>query len=68
MQFYTVLSNWVIFKAVFDLMAPSLPTSLNLFMFLMKLKLNCFDEDVGYYFSATFSRNLHEVLDVNSYI
>lgn len=72
LQFYTALPNWIIFKADFDLVSPSLPTSPNsklstfqiLFMFL---RLNLFDEDIGYRFSVhrtTVSRNFHKVLDV----
>ena len=75
LKFYTALPNWIIFKAVFDLVSPSLPTSPNsklstfqmIIMFLMKLRLNLFDEDIGYRFSAhrtTVSRNFHKVLDV----
>ena len=75
LQFYTALPNWTIFKAVFDLVSPSLPVSPNsklstfqmITMFLMKLRLNLFDEDIGYRFSVhrtTVSRNFHKVLDV----
>ena len=70
LKFYTALPNWIIFKAVFDLVSPSLPTSPNfqmIIMFLMKLRLNLFDEDIGYCFSVhctTVSRNFHKVLDV----
>ena len=75
LQFYTALPNWTIFKAVFDLVSPSLPISPNsklsafqmITMFLMNLRLNLFDEDIGYRFSVhrtTVSRNFHKVLDV----
>ena len=75
LQFYTALPNWIVFKAVFDLVSPSLPTSPNsklstfqmIIMFLIKLRLNLFDEDIGYRFGVhrtTVSRNFHKVLDV----
>lgn len=75
LQFYTALPNWIAFKAVLYLVAPSLPTSPNsklttfqmMVMFLMKLRLNLFDEDIGYRFCVhrtTVSRNFHKVLDV----
>ena len=75
LQIYTALPNWIVFKAVFDLVAPSLPTSPNsklttfqmMVMFLMKLRLNLFDEDIGYHFCVhrtTVSINFHKVLDV----
>ena len=70
LQFYTALPSWIIFKAVFDLVSSSLPTSPNaklstfqmIVMFLIKLRLNLFDEDIRYRFSVhrtTVSRNFH---------
>ena len=72
LKFYTGLPNWTIFNAVMKLVSPSLPNSkLSTFqmivMFLMKIRLNLFDEDIGFRFSVhrtTVSRNFHKVLDV----
>ena len=75
LKFYTGLPNWSIFTALLTLIAPALheipQNKLSLFqmvvMFLMKIRLNLFDEDIAYRFSVhrtTVSRNFHKVLDV----
>ena len=62
-----------IFSAFYDLIAPYLPEKRKLtkfsriLMFLMKLRLNVFDDDIGFKFgvhASTVSRNFHRVLDV----
>ena len=74
-KFYTGLPNWQVFNAVMTLVASSLPEAPNskittfqmLLMFFMKIRLNLFEEDIGYRFGvhkATVSRNFHKVLDV----
>jgi len=74
-KFYTGLPNWTIFNAVLTLVSPSLPvtplskvtTFQMVVMFFMKIRLNLYDEDIGYRFSvhrSTVSRTFHKVLDV----
>lgn len=73
LKFYTGLPEWHIFSAFYDLIAPYLPEKRKLtkfsriLMFLMKLRLNVFDDDIGFRFgvhASTVSRNFHRVLDV----
>lgn len=75
LKFYTALPNWTVFKAIFDLVLPSLPTMPNsklspfevTVMFFMRIRLNLVEEDIGYRFGvhqSTVSRNFHKVLDV----
>ena len=61
------------FNALFNLLLHYLPDSTKvpkislLTMFFMKIRLNLFDEDIGYRFGvhpSTVSRNFHHVLDV----
>jgi hypothetical protein len=69
LNFYTGISDWCIFDGLFlirdDLVEGLKHTSL--VMFLMKLRLNLFDEDVAFCFGvhrATVSRNFDHVLDI----
>ena len=75
LKFYTGLPNWTIFTALLTLITPALPemphSKLSPFqrilMFLMKIRLHLYDEDLAYRFSVhrtTVSRNFHRVLDV----
>ena len=75
LQFYTGLPNWTVFKAILNLVVTSLPTmpnsKLSLFeiviMFFMRIRLNLYEEDIGYRFGvhqSTVSRNFYKVLDV----
>lgn len=59
--------------AFFNLISPYLPTKSKLtkfsqiMMFIMKLRLNLFDQDIGYRFGvhqSTVSRNFHRVLNI----
>ena len=61
------------FQSLFNLVAPSLPDGAKLtkfamlIMFMLKIRLNLFDEDIGHRFGvhkSTVSRNFHRVLDV----
>ena len=67
------LHEWCIFDALFHLVESSLPNSPKiskvnlLLMFLVKLRLNLFDEDIAARFGvhqSTVSRNFHKLLDV----
>ena len=67
------LTEWCTFSALYKLIACDLPESPRLtkltmlLMFFLKIRLNLFDEDIGYRFdvhSSTVSRNFHRVLDV----
>uniref|UniRef100_UPI00358F4C34 uncharacterized protein n=1 Tax=Myxine glutinosa TaxID=7769 RepID=UPI00358F4C34 len=73
LRFYTGLPSWAIFVPLFTFTSRALPTCKKLtkfgqvLMFLMKLRLNIFDEDRAYRFGvsqSTVSRNFHRVLDV----
>ena len=72
---YVGFPEWVTFSAFVDLLKPSLsghhyklPMLTLIFMFLMKLRLNLFDEsDIAYRFGvhqSTVSRNFHRILDI----
>lgn len=74
-KFYTGLPNWSVFNALMTLISPALPPMPNsklsrftsVVMFLMKLRLNLYDEDLAFRFGvnpSTVSRNFHKVLDV----
>jgi len=65
--------EWYIFQAFFELIIPYLPSKSKLtklsqvLMFLMKLRSNLLDDDIGVRFGihkSTVSRNFHRVLDV----
>ena len=66
--------EWITFSAFMDLLTPSLaghhyklPVLTLILMFLMKLRLNLFDEDIAHRFGVhrtTVSRNFHRVLDI----
>ena len=66
--------EWITFSAFVDLISPSLmghryklPVLTLILMFLMKLRLNLFDEDIAHRFGvhrSTVSRNFHRVLDI----
>ena len=67
------LHEWKVFEALYKLVEIYLPESPKLskfsllVMFLMKLRLNLFDDDLAYRFGvhhSTVSRNFHRVLDV----
>ena len=75
LKFYTGILDWTIFTALLNLVAPALPSMPRsklssfdmLLMFLIKIRLNLFDDDIGYRYSVhrtTVSRNFHKVLDV----
>ena len=66
------ISQWCVFKGLFDLVAPALPESPTLtkltmvIMFFLKIRLGLYDEDIGDRFGihpSTVSRNFR-VLDV----
>jgi len=66
--------EWITFSAFMDLLTPflvghryKLPVLTLILMFLMKLRLNLFDEDIAHRFGVhrtTVSRNFHRVLDI----
>ena len=66
--------EWITFSAFMDLLTPflaghryKLPVLTLILMFLMKLRLNLFDEYIAHRFGvhrSTVSRNFHRVLDI----
>lgn len=75
LKFYTGIPDWVIFTALLSLVTTALPTMQHsklssfemVLMFLIKIRPNLFDEDIGYRFSvhhASVSKNFPKVLDV----
>ena len=75
LKFYTGIPNWIIFSALLKLVTPALPvmprskltTFEMIMMFLIKIRLNLFDEDIAYRFSChrtKVSRTFHKFLDV----
>ena len=65
--------EWVIFSAFVDLITPDMKTRCKLsnltliIMFLMKIRLNLFDEDIAHRFGvhrSTVSRNFHRILNI----
>ena len=77
LKFYTGIPDWTVFMALYNLVHSAIPdTPINklskfsmILMFLMKIRLNLFDEDLGYKFGvhhSTVSRNFHKVLNVMS--
>ena len=71
--FIAGIPEWCVFNALLSLLLPYLSESSKvpkislLIMFLMKIRLNLFDEDIGYRFGvhlSTLSRNFHRVLNV----
>ena len=73
MIFFIGIHDWTTFEALFNLVKPALPDSPKLSkfdmitMFLAKLRLNLFDEDIASRFGvhqSTVSRNFLRVLDV----
>ena len=74
LKFYTGIPNWTVFTAVLSLVTPALPsmpqsklTSFEMIvMFLMKIRLHLFDDDIAYrssVYRTTVSRTFHKVLD-----
>ena len=77
LKFYTGIPDWTVFMALYNLVHSAIPdTPINklskfsmILMFLMKIRLNLFNEDLGYRFGvhhSTVSRNFHKVLNVMS--
>ena len=77
LTFYTGLPSWITFMAVFNLISPYLPTSgkcklsvfQQLLLFLVKIRLNLANRDIGYRFMihhSTVSKIYNRVLDVMS--
>ena len=75
LKFYTGIPEWTIFMALLNLLYPAIPDTptckLSKFsmvlMFLMKVRLNLFEEDLAFRFGvhkSTVSRSFHKVLDV----
>ena len=75
LKFHTGLTNWTIFNAIMILVSSSLlqlPNSkLSTFdmvaIFFLRIRLNLYEEDIGYRFQfhrTTVSRCFHKVLDV----
>ncbi|XP_072176348.1 uncharacterized protein [Diadema setosum] len=73
LKFYTGLPSWQTFMALFTLITTALPRCRKLtkfeqvLMFLMKLRLNLFDDDIAYRFrvsQSTVSQNFHRMLDI----
>ena len=71
---YVGFPEWTTFSAFVDLLKPlsghhyKLLILTLIFMFLMKLLLNLFDEDIAHRFvvvhRSTVSRNVHRILDI----
>ena len=73
MTLYLGIHEWCVFQALLNLVSPHLSEGQKLtkfqmvLMFLMKLRLNLFDEDLAHRFGihqSSVSRNFHRVLDV----
>ena len=70
---YIGIPEWCIFNTLFELVQSSLPKSPKLpkmsmfLMFILKLRLGLFDDDIGFRFGvhpSTVSHNFHRVLDI----